>query len=138
MALNTSDWIVIVASTVQVVVMVVLGVLQLLAMRPKAEPAPTAPPDTSTLKPHFKWFARQAWPFAISLVVGGWFMFSAIFSEGEVTRSFVLYLVFGTLLLSFSILATISCLVIAVVFRPIALIFNRSTANKNGVGSNET
>ena len=120
MALSTSDWIVIIATTVQVVVALSIGVLQLMAMRPKTKPIESQ--DNPLSASNIKWLANNVWPFLLSCVIAVGIMWHALASDGEVTRSFVVSLVFGALLLSFGILASIAC-VVAFAFRPAAIAF---------------
>ena len=122
MALTTSDWVVIIATIVQVVVMLSIGILQLIAMRPKTAPAESQ--NSPLAATNIKWFIGNVWPFLLSCFIAIGIMWHALASDGEVTRSFVVSLVFGALLLAFSILAIITCF-LAFAFRPAAIAFNK-------------
>ena len=121
MALSNSDWITIIATTIQVVVALSVGVLQLMAMRPKTNPTETQ--ATLFSAPNIKWLMSNIWPFLLSCVVAAGIIWQALSSTGEVTRSFVISLVFGVFLLSFGILTTIVCLLVFA-FRPVAKAFH--------------
>jgi cbb3-type cytochrome oxidase subunit 1 len=122
MMLTTSDWIVIIGTIVQVVVMISLGILQLMAMRPKTTITETQ--NIPLAVSNIKWFIGNVWPFLLSFAIAVGIMWHALASDGNVTRSFVVSLIFGALLLAFSILTIIAC-VLAFVFRPTAIAFNK-------------
>jgi hypothetical protein len=117
--LGTSDWVTIIATALSIICSAVISIgIAIWQVRKTLNPQPT-PSKTDRVFPSSvrAWLLAQVWPFIVSGVLAVFIITQALLSDGAVTRSFVISLVFGSLLLAFSVLSSLGFLV-AAAFRP--------------------
>lgn len=122
MTLGTSDWVTIIATAVSIVSSAAVSIGVAIWQVKKALNSQSASESaervfSSSTK---AWLLAQVWPFIVSAALALFLLIQALMSEGVVTRSFVISLVFGSMLLAFSILSSLG-FVVAAAFRPFYL-----------------
>ena len=122
MTLGTSDWVTIIATALSIICSAAISIsIAIWQVKKSLTPQPThSDPERVFPSSVRAWLLAQVWPFFVSGVVAIFILMQALLSEGAVTRSFVISLVFGSLLLAFSMLSSLGFLV-AAAFRPFYL-----------------
>ena len=122
MTLGTSDWVTIIATALSIICSTGISIGVAVWQVKKSLNSQSTPGKLERAFPSSvsAWLFAQIWPFIVSGVLAIFILVQALLSEGTVTRSFVISLVFGSLLLAFSILSSLGFMV-AAAFRPFYL-----------------
>lgn len=126
MTLGTSDWVTIIATALSIVCSAAVSIgVAIWQVKKALHPRSISDtPERVFSSSSRAWLLAQVWPFLVSAALALFLLMQALTSEGAVTRSFVISLVFGSLLLVFSILSSLG-FVVAAAFRPFYLVMQK-------------
>lgn len=119
MALSTSDWITIIASAASVVSSALVSIgIATWQVKKATTPLKIGGQEMKVFTlSSSRWLAAQLWPFVASTFVSVVVLSQSLLANGPVTKSFVISLVLGSVLLVFSVLSVI-WFIVAAAFRP--------------------
>ena len=140
MTLGTSDWVTIIATVLSIICSAGVSVgVAIWQVKKSLNPRPTSGRTEQVFSSSVRaWLLAQVWPFMVSAILAVFILVQALMSDGAVTRSFVISLVFGSLLLASSVLSSFG-FIVAAAFRPVYLTLGKiSLPHGAQAPSNET